>query len=463
MRINLVGGSDPAQSLNVSVARSVNWYVETASSQAKAPYYLLPTPGLTRFVDLGGAVVRGLWVMGAYLYAVADDGLFRVDSGGTSTRLGTLKTATGRVGMADNGSQLMIVDGPNGYVWDGTTLSTPSNFPGATHVGYLDGYFVLCGHDGKFWITSLYNGKAIDPLDFASAEGDPDPLTALIVDHRELLLFGPASAEPWSNTGAADFPIERISGGFMEMGVAAPYSVAKMDNSVFFLAQSKTEGFKGLARLNSYTPVIVSTPGITAKMAKYTWADAFAFTYTQGLHSFYVITFPTDGVTWVYDASLPPELAWHEWQSFHLGRHRANCHAVFNGRHVLGDSLSGKLYWLDADAYTDDGTTIRRERSRSFAGIEGKRLFVREVQALFEAGVGTASLDPQAMLQISRDGGHTWGNERWRGLGKVGEYRRRARWLACGQGRDLAIKIAVTDPVRTVLIDGYATVDAGSA
>lgn len=57
--------------------------------------------------------------------------------------------------------------------------------------------------------------------------------------------------------------------------------------------------------------------------------------------------------------------------------------------------------------------------------------------------------DPQIMLSVSDDGGRTWSVlQKWRSMGKIGEYLKRLRWLKMGQFRQRIIKLEVTDPVR---------------
>ena len=119
------------------------------------------------------------------------------------------------------------------YLYDGSTLSqiTDPDFPGAVTVGYLDGYFVFNEPNSqKFWVTQLLDGTSVDPLDFASAEGSPDDLTSLIIDHREVWVYGTNSVEVWYDAGTQDFPLQRIQGAFNEIGCISAYTIAKMDN-----------------------------------------------------------------------------------------------------------------------------------------------------------------------------------------------------------------------------------------
>ena len=69
--------------------------------------------------------------------------------------------------------------------------------------------------------------------------------------------------------------------------------------------------------------------------------------------------------------------------------------------------------------------------------------------------------NPQVMLRISRDGGRTFGNERWVPLGKMGEYYARVILRRLGSARDFVIQITVTDPVKFVLASGSVSLESG--
>jgi hypothetical protein len=76
-------------------------------------------------------------------------------------------------------------------------------------------------------------------------------------------------------------------------------------------------------------------------------------------------------------------------------------------------------------------------------------LFIHRLEIICQMGVGTNTgqgADPQIMLRLSKDGGMTWGTERWLPLGKIGEYTARARAGPLGAGRDWVAEIVVTDP-----------------
>src|SRR5205823_3197922 len=118
--------------------------------------------------------------------------------------------------------------GPEGYVVTpnvNPALSTVTQivspaFLGADKVDYIDGYFVFNQPGtGRFQITGLF-ATTVDPLDFATAEGSPDLLISLIVNQREIWLFGENSTEVFFDSGNALFPFQRIQGAFIELGCA---------------------------------------------------------------------------------------------------------------------------------------------------------------------------------------------------------------------------------------------------
>jgi hypothetical protein len=63
-----------------------------------------------------------------------------------------------------------------------------------------------------------------------------------------------------------------------------------------------------------------------------------------------------------------------------------------------------------------------------------------------------AGADPKIILQVSNDGGITWGNERARSLGKLGKYRTLVKWTRLGRPRNRAYRILCSEPVRFSIV-----------
>ena len=310
-------------------------------------------------------------------------------------------------------------------------------------------------------MTSLLDGLSVDPLDFASAEGSPDGLVGLIVDHREAWLFGTDSVEVWYDAGLPDFPLTRIQGAFNEIGCVAAFSIAKLDNGLFWLG-TDARGQGIVYRANGYTGQRISTHAIEYAIAQYgNIADAIAYTYQQEGHAFYVLTFPSGDATWVYDVSTQ---AWHEragWDNGVFVRHRSNCQCNFGGNIIVGDYENGNIYKFSLDIYADNGGIqkwLRSWRALPTGQNNLKRTAHHSLQLNCESGVGLNNgqgSDPQAMLRWSDDGGHTWSNEHWSPMGKIGAYYQRVFWRRLGMTlklRDRVYEVSGTDPVKIAIM-----------
>ena len=311
---------------------------------------------------------------------------------------------------------------------------------------------------------NLDDPTAWSALNFATAGGSPDIIVRPFMDHRELLVFGEDSVEPYQNIGAADFPFDRVPGAFMETGLAAKDSVAKLDNSVFWLAEDFT-----VKKLYNYVPVVVSPEALNRKIAGYgTKSDAIGYAFKQDGNAFYVITFPTEDVTGVLNAATISQNlltgAWHQWASKTTqNRHKSNCHMFFAGKNLVGDYVNGKIYEISNSTYTDDGTTIRRTRITPplFDPNNRGRLRYPRLEVEFKAGTGLITgqgSDPKAMLRYSDDGCRTWSNSKWESVGKIGKYKDRAIWRRLASSRMRNFELVCTDPVEWVILGAYSPV-----
>lgn len=507
MKSPILGSAYVARSVNAADNRMVNLFPEVVPEGGLELGYLQRAPGLRKLNTIGTGPIRGLWAFSGTsgtAFVVSGTTLYKIDTSWNATVIGTVAGST-PVSMADNGTQLFIAaDGPS-YIYNNNTQQfaqiTDPDFPGAVTVGYLDGYFVFNEPNSqKVWVTQLLDGSSIDPLDFASAEGSPDGLVGIIIDHREAWLFGTNSAEVWYDAGGVDFPLQRIQGAFNELGCIAPLSIAKMDNSIFWLGQD-ARGRGMVYRANGYTGQRISTHAIEWQLQQYDdLSSAVAFTYQQDGHSFYVLNVPSGDTTWVFDAATN---SWHERARLDNGlfrRHRANCQMNFNNEIVVGDFENGKIYAFDLDYYSDDLDPQRWLRSwRAIpAGMNNlRRTAQHTLQLECETGVGLSetanagdllndsrvigvlltegsdtlvteldvpiavtdienfTMNPRVMLRWSDDGGHTWSNEHWKSMGRIGRFGYRTIWRRLGMTmkiRDRVYEVSGSDPVKIAIM-----------
>ena len=476
MKTPILGQSYVARSVNAADSRMVNLFSEAIPDGGQEPAFIQRAPGLRLLTTVGTGPIRGMWQYAGFAYVVSGIELYRVASDRTTFLIGNVG-GTGPVSMTDNGTQMFIATNPNGFIYNRITNAlapiTDPDFPGAVTVGYLDGYFVFNEPNSqRVWITELLDGTSIDPLDFASAEGSPDGLVALIIDHREAWLFGTSSTEVWYNSAGVDFPLQRIQGAYNEVGCDAPYSIAKMDNSIFWLG-GDARGRGMVYRANGYTAQRVSTHAIEWQIQQYgDLSNAIAYTYQQDGHSFYVLTFPDNNATWVYDASTG---LWHERAGFSNGaftRHRSNCQMAFNNEIMVGDFENGNLYAFDLETYADNGSIqkwLRSWRALPTGRNNLTRTAQHNLQLNCQMGVGLVTgqgSDPRAMLRWSDDGGHTWSNEHWTTMGKIGQTGLRAMWRRLGMTtklRDRVYEVSGTDPVKVYIMGAELTVSGTNA
>ena len=502
MKTPILGSAYVARSINAADNRMVNLFPEAIPEGGKEPGFLNRAPGLEFLQTVGTGPIRALWAHqtnGSDFYVVSGNEVYKL-TGLTATPqlLGTV-TGTGPVSIADNGTQIFFACNPDGFIYNESTGAfgqiTDSDFAGAVTVTYLDGYFVFNQPNSQIiWVTQLLDGTSIDPLDFASAEGSPDGVVGLISDHRELWVFGTDSVEVWYNTGGTDFPLQRIQGAFNEIGCVSAFSIAKLDNGLFWLG-TDARGQGIVYRANGYTGVRVSTHAIEYAIAQYgNISNAIAYTYQQEGHAFYVLTFPSGNATWVYDVSTQ---VWHERAGFANGefmRHRSNCQCNFGGNILLGDFQNGNIYRFDLDVYADNNDIqkwLRSWRALPTGQNNLKRTAHHSLQLDCETGVGingfsvaetlylttennnflttessdyliadqgtglTQGSDPQVMLRWSDDGGHTWSNEHWSPIGKIGAYGHRTFWRRLGMTlklRDRVYELSGTDPNKIAIM-----------
>lgn len=454
-------GSHKVRSENANGSRLINMYAEVLPNDSKTQVVLYGTPGTALFSALPTWPVMGMIVMDNTLYAVTSSNLYKINEDGSYEDLGSTNINGTRVSVATNGTDIVIVDGISGYVYnstDGVVALSGDGWYQANTVTNQDGYFIFNrSGTGQFFLSKLLSTE-FGSLGYASAEGAPDDTVSVISDHRELWLFGEKSIEIWYNSGDPDFPFERMQGAFIEKGVLAPHSVAKADNSVFWL------GNDGIVyRANGYVPQRISTHTVEYSISRHGHdTDAFAYTYSNEGHIFYTLTFPSLNLTWCFDVATG---LWHERANYQWGRHHSNCYAYcYGGKHFVGDFQNGNIYELSMTELKDNTDPITRTAISPPIHAARNYVSMSSFEIDMDSGIGIThgyGDNPQAMLSWSDDGGKTWSNEHWASIGKIGEYLTRVKWNRLGMFRQRQIKVVTSAPVPIVFISAFAEVKSG--
>ena len=480
-----IGPSYEAPSIYQDAQELINWFPEVDPLKApgsRGVVALYPTYGLTQQFQLTNGAVRGMRTLsgGNWLIAVSSNLVYAINTSNVIKQIGTLTTTTGIVSITDNvttdnGLTAYIVDGPNRYTWVAstntfTTLpSTDGPWKGATVCDVVDNYIVYNQPNTQNWAVTDLGVATSQTAYYGAKDGAPDNLVSIIVDHRQVYLLGEVTTEVWVDVGSTiagitAFPFQRISGTTMQHGLAAANSIARFSESFMFVAKD-SRGQITIGMPQGYQFQRLSTHAVENSLVGNIVSDAIAYTYRIEGHEFYVVTFPSADLTWVYDLTSS---MWHKWLSvdnsnvYH--RHWSNCYAFFNNMNLVGDYQNGKIYSLDQSVYTDNGTKIRRLRRAPHLVTDLQRQYFDELQIQFQPGVGISTgqgNDPQAMLRWSNDGGSTWSNEHWTSIGKIGRYKNRAIWRRLGFSRDRIFEVVVSDPVKAVIVSANLKASIG--
>lgn len=476
VNIPLNNGFYVSDSLEISNQECVNWYVnipqtEGAYSQAN----LFGCAGLDELTTTGTIkqANRGAHTKDGKPYFLNGTSLVRIDTifdevgqeVFTPVTLGTIE-GDGRVSMADNGKQLMIlVPSGKGYIVDessGTPFVeiTDPDFTanGAPQlVVFIDGFFV-CNTDTKKFIESASNdGTNWNALAFGSAESDPDIISSLHVFNNKLYVAGGISIEEHENKGLAGFTFGR-TGFFLSKGVFAPFSMVSANNSFMWIGGGENES-PAIWGLSGNSPQKISTTAIDSALQDFSQAEiesAFAYTYAQNGAFFVGFSLPTR--TFEYNTITGK---WNERKSQIINskgltetiRWRVNSITTAYNRVMCGDSQDGRIGAVEVDTYTEYGSEIIRTVSLQPLSDMGNAIAVSRLEATFESGVGDlVTIDPQVRMSTSKDG-RSFSDELSRSIGKIGEYFKRSIWYGLGRFPRLAVfKFTMSDPVKPVFI-----------
>jgi len=333
-----------------------------------------------------------------------------------------------------------------------TVQTTTSSFTNnISDITTQDEFAIGIKPNSQTWYSSAISDVTTWPaLSFAQTTGNQNNIIAVASLHREIWLICDQTTEVWYNAGTVNFTWARRSDVYIEYGCAAKNSVAKGDNTLFFLAQSPTGGVV-VVRMNGYEPVIISTPAINYTLSTYTTvSDALAFVYQQEGHEFYVLTFPTTNITWVYDISTQK---WHQRQSSG-GRWLANCYAFCYNLQLIGDYNSGNVYKLDMANFTENSTAITRTIITTPYYNVGTQIYCSRLQIDFDQ-TPTSGLNA-VNLYVSRDGGNTFGAAKPAFPVQTSDGQWRCYWPRLGRARTWVFKIQTSMNNKFIILGAWA-------
>jgi hypothetical protein len=358
--------SNPGQTGAISAARMVNAYAQDVGDEGKIRFPIIACDGFEAWSSTFGAIsgsgtIRGGFVLSdSAMYVVSGTRIIKLNTSGSPTEITGSITASGLITMARNrkepNAQIAIASsvGNAFYILENDTLTDlTATITGLGSAGTLqsvtalDGYFILYFDNGEFYITSIDEGSTIDSLEFAKSESNPDGGVKCLTRGRDVVLAGAQSTEFWQNTGAADFPFERVTSA--DYGCYAAASMVKVTlakpggevaDTICMCATDAEGAFAGVVMLNGYSAVKISDAAVDRSVTNETDKTTIrGFARTERGRTFYTLRGST--FTWVFDFSTG---FWHERTSDGLAFWRIWNAFTFNGMSIVADYTLAKLY-----------------------------------------------------------------------------------------------------------------------
>ena len=469
--INLFGTGLNADSSVLASETRLNCYYEMRQSDTGTTIAVRGSPGSWQIqTGVIGGSINGLWAVNDVLYITAVGGFYSTDLDGNTVFLAPGQWGYPYTDFADNDFQIMFGPDSNGFYYIFTiatgvlTQITDVNFPPnqATpqyvhSLTYMSGRFIVSVADSR----QAYCSAALDGLNwtylglpmFFTKEQASDALYAVSAYSGVLTLFGKDTVEFWQDAGLSPVPFQYITGTAQSYGMHSRYSINHVNGSTYFLGHGGQGGWSVYA-INGYTIKKVSTTDIDDILADW-YSKGASFSFTHGIvynahgHDFYMLndlgngTLTLDTATGIWSTSS-------SINSPTAGHMAVSC-TLFKGVTVWrGDDAY--LYVFDQNTNTDNSGRITRQVTTKHIRSGGNEFSITELMLQMDIGSIPLTQDYHITLEVSRDGGRTFGSPRPRTLGLTGQYRDpQVKWQRLGSARDFVLRFTMTDNIPFVI------------
>lgn len=428
-----VGPSYQLADRKSSVQRSMNLRLRAIEEGGDDNTLVLePIEGLRTFVTMP-ATIRGTYETDkGRWFVVAGPSLYEVAADGTYTLRGGLVSSSGFVSMKNGITQLLIVDGTNGYVFTFATnvlaRITDPDWRGSHWVEELNGQFIFVPDDepDQFYLSSVDDGSSFDALDFSSSDAQPDDIVTHRVMKQELFLFNARSTEVWIYAGSPDFPLVRYNSTPIDIGCVGLRAAVVTSDSMFWVGGTSL-GTGIVYEMRGHAPRRVSQWAVEQAIAgSNNLAELTLWCYQIAGAEFVGVNAPGMSTTWVYNLATQQ---WHEQGLLVSGSWvpwPAQQITFANRSHYA--AVDDKLYALDdtLDTVGSDPMSFERTWPHMVTPPMEPISYIGLEVSMKTGGGGDIT------LELSNDGGSVWGSPLRRSLGAIGRRMERIRWLGLG-------------------------------
>ena len=517
--VRIVGSSIFGRHPIISDERTWNMYISDD--------WLINFAGYEPAIDIlpEGVEGRGLFhsTRGNFLITVFGANVYKIDLNLGFILLFSLATTTGEVFIDENlSSQIAIVDGVNGYIYNyktgsagtivfdygtGGTTFTPN------YVTYQNTYFVFGNADntsaGSNWFVykSGFNPTTLaDPLKLSwvqtlTLQTKPDFARACIriPSHgNNLLVMGSTVCEIWTNIAGLQV-YQRQSSINIDYGVASVSTIAASDDMIAWLGINEKSS-PAIMVMTGGQANRLSTDGIDFLLSKVTTpTDSTGIFYRENGHVFYILTFfnPLDNFSIMYDFTTQKFFDITDWN---FNYHPARQIAYFNNSIYFVSLNQGSLMRMGTSITT---ITTNREQIYEIPRIRkcdtyrlpgSDRFIVNQFSFTIENGVepgvdltfecdgyirgevsdgimyseddlpllvegGSCFLyQPRIDVTCSKNGGETYGNALIYYMHETGKYKNQPRFNKLGEANQFTIQMRFWGFGAVVIANGFLEV-----
>jgi len=465
--VQIAVDTDPSEYPEFANQGLVNAYAVPGSKGGSKPAIVHFSPGLTEADDTSDFICRGgIGIIGAtatddVAYFGFEGSVQKLTWDGSTYTLADLGIIPGRgqlqfarnaadpfqVGVINDAGRFYIIE--DDVISIGPASGLPTVWNSITFAG---NHIILGLDDGRMFATNLLNMTAIDGLDFATAEGDPDGLVAVQGLGQTLFAFGRKTTEAWTANGASvGFPFSPLGGTIGKFGCIAKHSIRESDGTLMWITN---DGF--VAAMVGYQAQRISNKAVELAIAGVSDPENIVgYSYGDAGTSVYGISH--DSFTWERNNQSG---LWSERQSHNQTRWRATGVVSVFGKVLCGDVIAGKIWEIDRDSRTEGTDPVTVEIRSEPLDPQGQQVGVSRIE--IDAVTGRAAIsgttpqtDPVVMMDWT-DNGHTpWSDERQLSLGAIGE---RGLQMASNRlgmirkGKRRTFRLRCSDPVVTGFI-----------
>jgi len=472
---DLVGETYPLASQGISTQKTMNFVVEmypgvsSGEPGTKVPKILKCLAGMRKVLDGGDRRCRGLYVSStgpaqrSYLYGVFGEEVRRYNLSVTAYWvIGRITDSNNPVSMVDNGFHLVIAAGGSLYSADLMALEGQQTLSGIslpvapgnllpmapTCVAFCKQRLIINTGTNNQWAFSNSASTVFEADSFYSAESLPDPINSLKVCDGSIWVFGPRSYEIWRVQDDQDSPFTSVGGNSGAIGCSAQFTPSVIDNQVYWLGGSDV-GAMGVYMGTGLSATRISNPGVEYMIGNMSSrGDTIGYCYADNGNSYFVMTF----ISGDYSLGYTPVGGWHERSTRDLLTADDHAHSClfpvqYGDKIYSGCFYDGGLYEFDETYAKDwDTRTYRRQRISKVMTATAADLILKRIYLDMDVGTtASTTLAPQMQLEISLDGGKTYGPVYTKSLGTQGQYKKRVEWFKGASARNIVLRLTYED------------------